>query len=416
MARAAETRGGDNVVIARGETINGDLYVAANTVTVDGTVNGDLVAVANLITVNGTITGDLLTAGQGLVVNGTVRDDVRAAGQAIMLGSTARVGGDLAVGGLSLENQPGSIVQGDLLIGGYQALLSGEIGGRVLGGMDRAELRGTVGGDVDIAVSGDTGATPMQFSPAGTVPIPPVQPNLTLAEGARIAGKLTYRSAVAADIQDSGRVAGGVIFVPSATPAAQTRTPDVLWLDIVRRLASLLLVGLVLLWLAPAWTRRLVDTVEAQPLGSLGWGALALVVYILVCIGLLIASIFITAVFATLTLGGLAGMTISAGLLSIATLVLGYIGFSVYVAQGIIAYVAGRWLLRRVLPAWAEHPAAGLALGLVLYVILNAIPWVGGIVSLAVVLLALGALWQWGRSKLGRAHPTPAPVAGLQPA
>ena len=43
-----------------------------------------------------------------------------------MLGPGASVGGDLAVGALSLENQAGSVVNGDLLIGAYQALLAGQ--------------------------------------------------------------------------------------------------------------------------------------------------------------------------------------------------------------------------------------------------------------------------------------------------
>jgi hypothetical protein len=164
------------------------------------------------------------------------------------------------------------------------------------------------------------------------------------------------------------------------------------------------------------WTRRLADTVEQRPLPSLGWGALAFVAFLAALIGGLILTIVLTGVFSSLTLGGLAAMVVGAGLLSIAALVIGYIGFTAYVAEGIVAFVAGRWLLRRALPAWAERPAVPLAVGLVLYVILSAIPWLNTLVGMAVVLLALGALWLWGRSKLGRASPTPAPVVGLQPA
>jgi hypothetical protein len=98
-ARAADTRSGDQVVIGRGEVIEDDLYVAANSVTIDGTINGDLVAVGSQITINGTVKGDLLAAAQGIAINGTVNDDVRAAGQAIMLGPSARVAGDLAMQG-----------------------------------------------------------------------------------------------------------------------------------------------------------------------------------------------------------------------------------------------------------------------------------------------------------------------------
>ena len=52
--RAADTRGGEQVVIDRNEVIGDDLYLAANTVTINGTVKGDVVAMASQITINGT--------------------------------------------------------------------------------------------------------------------------------------------------------------------------------------------------------------------------------------------------------------------------------------------------------------------------------------------------------------------------
>jgi hypothetical protein len=57
-----------------------------------------------------------------------------------------------------------------------------------------------------------------------------------------------------------------------------------------------------------------------------------------------------------------------------------------------------------------------LVLGGALYVMVRALPWLGGLVVVTVVLLGLGALWQWGRASFQRARPTLAPVSGLQPA
>jgi hypothetical protein len=54
--------------------------------------------------------------------------------------------------------------------------------------------------------------------------------------------------------------------------------------------------------------------------------------------------------------------------------------------------------------------------GVALYVLVRAVPWLGGLVAVVVVLFGLGALWQWGWSSYQRTHPTPAPVSGLQPA
>jgi cytoskeletal protein CcmA (bactofilin family) len=244
-AYAADTRGGEQVVIGREEVIDDDLYVAASTVTIDGTVKGDVVAFASQIVVNGTIEGDLLAAGQGVLLNGRIGDDMRAAGQAMMLGPGAQVAGDMAIGALSLENQAGSSVSGDLLIGAYQALLSGEIGQNVKGAMDRLELRGSVGGNVDIAVSGDQSVSSVRFSPAGQIPIPTVPPKLTLADSARIGGKLIYTSSTEASLSPSAKVAAGIAFNPrSATQPAAQQFPGLKYLQ---RLAGLLLIGVLML-------------------------------------------------------------------------------------------------------------------------------------------------------------------------
>jgi hypothetical protein len=403
-------------VIGRDEVIAGDLYAAGNTVTIDGTVKGDLVVVASQIIVNGTIEGDLLAAGQAVIVNGVVNDDVRAGGQAIMLGPGARVGGDLAVGGMSLDNQSGSVVKGDVLAGAFQALLAGEVGRNVRGGMNRMELRGTVGGDVDVSVSGEASASPVQFSPAGQTPIPNVRPNLTLANSARVGGKLIYQSSAAASIDPAAQVAGGVAYTQVAATQTATPVPGIAWLSYLRRLAGLLLVGLLLLWLVPAWTRRLADSVEAEPLPDLAWGLVAFVTLVAAVIAILILTIVLAIAFGFLKLGGLVALIISLGLLINAALVISYIAFAGYIAAIVVAFMAGRWLLRKTQPAWAEQPIVPLVIGLIVYIILTAIPWLGTLIGLAVTLLALGALWNWGRATIQHQRPTPAPMIGLQPA
>jgi hypothetical protein len=337
---------------------------------------------------------------------------MRAAGQAIMLGPGARVAGDLAVGALSLENQAGSSVNGDLLVGAYQVLLAGEIGQDVKGAMNRMELRGTVGGNVDIAVSGDQSVSSVQFSPAGQIPIPTVAPNLTLADSARIGGKLTYASSAEASLNPSAKVAAGVAY--NQQPAAEPAAPQLPGLKYLKRLAGLLLIGVLMLWLTPAWTRRMADTVQARPLRSLGWGLVAFVAFVATTILIMIVTIALAVMFGYLTLGGLAAMIVGLGMLLNVTLVLGCVAYLSFVAQVLIAYMAGRWLLQKVQPAWAERPVVPLAIGLIVYIVLRAIPGLGTLVGWLVVLLALGALWDWGQKIIQGGRPTS--TAGLQPA
>ena len=211
-------------------------------------------------------------------------------------------------------------------------------------------------------------------------------------------------------------MAGGIAYnqLPAAQAASQSRPIPGLYL--LQRLVGLLLVGLLLLWLTPAWVRRMAAGVESRPLPSLGWGLVAFVAFVAAMIAILVLAIALAIGFGYLTLGGLAGLIISVGLLSDAALVIGYIAFAGYIAVIIVAFMAGHWILQQAQPTWAERPLVPLALGLIVYVLLSAIPWLGTLISLLVTLLALGALWEWGRAAFRHLRPTSTPMVGLQPA
>ena len=83
---AAEFRGNDTIVIGKDEIIDDDLFLAGNTITVDGTVNGNLFVMCSRAEINGTVNGNLVFAGQTLIVNGKVRDSSFGGGSEIVLG------------------------------------------------------------------------------------------------------------------------------------------------------------------------------------------------------------------------------------------------------------------------------------------------------------------------------------------
>ena len=55
---AAEFKGGREVIVGPGEVIEDDLYVGADTITIEGTIRGDLIAGGSEIIINGTVEGD----------------------------------------------------------------------------------------------------------------------------------------------------------------------------------------------------------------------------------------------------------------------------------------------------------------------------------------------------------------------
>ena len=413
-AWAIETRGGENVTIGADEVVGDDLYVGAQTVTVEGTVQGDLVAAGGTVRVDGgTVEGDLISAGQTVLINGTVEDDVRIAGQALLVGEDAQVEDDLIAAGYSLETEPGSTVGGELLYGGYQALVAGNVGENLRGGMTAFELDGEVEGNVNVEVDGG-GAQPAggQFAPsAPAVPIPPVDPGLKLTDTAQVGGDLRYESSSKGDIASGAQIGGDVTYEQKPAEEvqpAQTGALAVL-LDSLRRFVVLLLIGLLLVWLAPRLVRGASDTVRSQPLLSLGWGVLDfLIVGVLVFI-VLAATILLAIVFGLVTLGGLIPAIVSIGVLTDAVLVVAFLISIFYLAPVVVGFLGGRMLLEQFQPDRATGRVLPLVIGILLYVILRAIPILGAVVALIVVLLGLGALsvWAWRTVRGGATTPPP---------
>jgi cytoskeletal protein CcmA (bactofilin family) len=407
---ALETRSGDEVVIGPDEVIEDDLYVTAGEVVVDGTVRGDLIAFGGSIVVDGTVEGDLIGAARSVVIGGTVEDDVRIAGQTLLLGEGAEVEDDLIAAGFSLENVPDSAVGGTLMYAGYQALLQGTVGEDVNAAANGLELGGEVGANVDAEVDGEDGGPPA-FLFAPQADLPTVDPGLTLTDSATVGGDLTYESSTEARIDPQAQIEGEVI--GEERPAEEEEDAytfaDAVF-DHLRSFVALLLVGLILIWIAPNWVRRRAGTVLERPVASLGWGVLGLVAFLALAVAILLATLVLAVILGLLTLGGLVALIVVLGLLAEVVLVLAFWIFTNYLAQIVVSFLAGLLLVEAVRPGRGSGRVLPLVVGLILYVILRAIPVLGALVGLAVVLLGLGALfhWIWAKLRRGRAAPPPA--------
>jgi cytoskeletal protein CcmA (bactofilin family) len=414
-AYAFEDRAGDTVIVAADEVINDDLYVTAETFTLDGTVNGDVVVFAQTIWINGTIDGDLIAAGQTIVINGTVTDDARIAGAALQLGEGAQVGGDVVAGGASLETKDGSTVGGEVVVGSGQTLLAGDVTGDVLAGTGGLELRGSFGGDVNAYVdaTGDDDSGPPMSTYMSDIPIslPNVQNGLTVADSAEIAGDLVYSSTVDLPVP-AGVVAGEVTRVaPQIDEGHVIEEPTQAeivgeWaLDLLRVAVTLILVGLFLGWLFPRFVKTLSEKLKAQPLPSLGWGAIAWAAAIFTMLAVVLVTILGAIVFGIVTLGGLSGTIIWVGLLTLFVLIVGFSLATAYVAKVVVGETVGKWILGRSNPALAEHKVWPLVVGVLVVVLvvgllnfpLIPLGFLGWLVDFIVVLAGLGALWLWGR-------------------
>ncbi|MBI3943917.1 MAG: hypothetical protein HY326_12945, partial [Chloroflexi bacterium] len=239
-----------------------------------------------------------------------------------------------------------------------------------------------------------------------------------VADSAQVGGSFTYQASGESAISPNAQIEGKVVQQQPEvrpTPAAPTASALLVsgLLDQVRRFITLLLVGVLLLWVAPTWTRHLGNIVQEKPLPSFVYGIIGFLLFIFFVFAILGATIILAIIFGVVQLGNLLPAILSAGFLADAALVIGYFIFTAYVPQVALSFWGGRWVLARIMPAWVENRLWPLCIGLLLFVILTAIPVLGGIIGIVVVLLGLGALWLWVQTARQTAPgaPVPAPDA-----
>jgi cytoskeletal protein CcmA (bactofilin family) len=388
------------VTVAAGEVVPDDLYAAGETVRILGTVQGDLVAAGREVIVEGTVEGDLLAAAQLVSVTGSVGDDARIAGQVLHLGPNASIGDDLRAAGYSLEAEPGSFVGGTATVFAYQALFAGGVEEEVRGELAALEIEGSVGGNVNVEVGSAEESAPPVFWPT-PIPIPSVRPGLTVADGARLNGDLDYESPDPARVAPGAVVAGELVHRQVAAEGAEKATLAQRSLDALRRFVALLLVGGLLLVLAPGWTAGLAERAREKPIAALGWGLVFLAGSLAGVIVVALGTGLVATVLGLATLKGLVASVIGAGLLTEATLVVGVLVVCVYLPPVVVGLAGGRLALApgKEAPARGRSLAA-LALGVFVLVLLGLVPVLGTVVRILVLLLGLGALWLWSLARL----------------
>lgn len=412
-AQAFTSKTGETVTVGKGEVIADDLYVAASEIVIDGTVKGDLVAAGSVVTINGVVEGDVIAAAAEINLNGQVADDARLAAAAITLGQNASLGDDLVGAGASLETRPGSTIGGDLVMADAQNLLAGDVAGNAQLYTSALELRGAIAKNLTLNLgfeensSTDQQETMPMFIFGGNgrkIEVPQVRPGITFGEGAKVGGDLEYtynheisvpQSAIGGMVQRHEPVLDPAEArrMQQANPSPQQRALNA-GLDILRNFLTILLVGLALNSLFPAWFSGLQQILRQKPLPSLGWGVAAWIAFFFLLLLVILLMVLGGIFFGALTLKGLSGLVIWGGLFLLFGLTLGFLLFGAFGVQALFSHLAGQMLLQKFNPELVSHRVWPLALGALLFALLSAVPVLGGLVWLAALFFGLGAGWQ----------------------
>jgi hypothetical protein len=388
------------------------LVISGATVIVDGVINGDLVAAGGNVVVNGKVNGSLMMAGRTLVLNGQVLGTVYSAGAAITVGPQATVARNLFFAGYSYTAAFGSVIGRDNVLAGYQAILKGEVQRDLLATLGALELNGVIGRNVMATVAEPDTVSPQFWMPwDGGPELPPsVAPGLRIGSDAKIAGKLMYTSPQ----KQSGAIettpVGGIVYnPPQATTTGATTTPTTTpnataawaWARL-REFVSLLIVGLLALWLLPGFFARVAEQTQVQPWLAAAWGILVgLVGYG----GALLAVFLIIMAVAGLTALTLAGLATSVFGLGFSTWSVAFTLFLLLGAYGskvVVLYPLSHALLEKILPQWNAYRIVPLVVGIFCFVLLRSIPYLGVLLEIAITLIGLGAMWLVFRERFAR--------------
>lgn len=396
-ALGLDWRTGDVVRVPATEVIRDDLYVGGQDVQIDGTVEGDLITAGGSVRVNGRVGGNVWAAGQSVTLGGRVAGSARLVGSVVRVAGNANIGLDLLGAGVGLDVERGARIGRDVAFGGTQTRLNGTVARNAYVGAYAVEVGGRVGGDARFGV--DNRATwPQRWTPGVTRP-DPLPSGVRFTPGGRVNGNLTLRMPDR-PILPAGAVGGRVDYAPLATSRSRAPVgmpPANPALPFLRDFAAITLAGLLLVWLARRPLAAVTARLRALPGASLGYGALTFVGFPLAVLGGAGAVVFVAVTLSVLGLWnlGLPLALIGAPVLLGVGALLAWVAW--FAAQGLAAFLLGSWLVGAARPnPPVPAPAAVLAGALVL-ALLAQVPVLGGMVTLAALLLTLGALWLWWR-------------------
>ncbi|MGE5450080.1 MAG: hypothetical protein ACM3PA_01735 [Methanomassiliicoccales archaeon] len=356
-ALAWQTRHADDkqssgaVMVKTGEVINDDLFMAGESIRIDGTVNGDVVVLANSVDVTGTINGDLLVGCSNLNVSGIINDDLRIAAQDARI--TGQVKRNLSAAGSHFIIDKDAIVGGNVAFGGENLSIAGLVQGGLQAAVGQLNLTGKIGQNVGAKTD-----------------------DLNVLPGATIGGSLNYRGANKGNISPEAKIGGPVsykYFVPQHRDKPEPQHAP--WMGILVWMLvgfmSLMLVWLLWFYLSPSSFIKVQGALIKAPWASLGWGFALLILLPIAAILVMVTVVGIPIALAALILYGT--------VLFVGKLIVGY---------GLTYYLATRYQI-----AALQKPFAAAAVGTLVLMLLNVIPWVGTIVTMVVALMALGSVF-----------------------
>jgi cytoskeletal protein CcmA (bactofilin family) len=373
--------------IPAGTTIQGSLFLNASNVKIDGIVDGNVFAIGKTVEVNGEIKGDLIVFSRLVQIEGSLDGHLYAVNSRLILGSGARIGQDALVLALIFRMLEGSTIARDLYLVSLAGQLSGSIGRDQKAYIGLLELLSMIFGENNplrpllpsIESSIQPAVKPASFSVEPEHRLP-----LMSGLGIPVFGLAAALEAMAPAAAIDGAAVGNWLLAQ------------------LKILVPLLLIGLLLLWQFPRFLQGATDNLRKRPWASLGNGLVAFFVFCgagILAVALVVALGFF---FSFLDLDVMAWLTWVTGLGTAGIVLAVFYAACVLVSKILLAYLVGSFLLGRVPEKTWGRRFWMLLLGLVIVVLVLAIPTLGWVIAVLAMLFGLGAMYLYLRNQWQR--------------
>lgn len=330
----------DNVEVEKDETIKGDFFGSGHHVKVEGTVEGDVFVFCQSADIEGHVTGDVIAFAQILRVSGKVDGNIRSFTNTTIL--TGNVAKNMLSFAETVTIDPLGKIGGSLTSFVNTLTLDGQVGRDVLAFVNSSTFSGTVAGGIQ--AQGNT----MRFN-----------------SGAQVNGPISFKGQHQPEVSSGAKLAMLPTFTLAEHHSRYHDSGFYVWRVIWS--AAVILFGLVLFVLLPAFARSTVDSAEHYG-ASFGLGVLVLF------------GVPIAAFIACITVVGM--------MIGISTFILWVT--ALFCAQIVVGSIVGQWLMGRTRETW--QLIGRMVVGVILIRVVEMIPFFGGWVRFAVVLWGMGAI------------------------
>lgn len=386
--------------IPAGQVIEGNLFVFCQRLVINGRVTGDVAGAALVADINGEIDGSLYLASGRLNVRGSIGGSVHFAGPVLYLRPEARLSSPHSnLYSFALTSRIETAITGHITGAGYELYVGSAATGDVYFAGTSLTIRAPVAGSVFTSVGSSTDTSSQLrsvtqwFEPGLDLGLP----GLTVTDHGAIGGELVYSGTTPGAIDGPVTAVNFERLAPitALDPNADFGDSAGRYLGaVLRDFIATLLIGVVIVLLAPRAVRPPVQALYSK---SLPCFSIGLITFVLSFPAFLLAAFVGVGMVLLISLLGFTDFTITAavviGLVLVAAGALFYFT-AVLISRVVVSIALARPLVRRLQPSLSPRVESllSLALGGLVTALFSALPVIGIAVTALITFAGLGAM------------------------